>query len=98
MEEKRKANEIPVEISRDIEGGVYINQAIIAHSQKEFIIDLGLTLPGGKIKIQTRVITNPMDAKAIMLALKDNIDKYEQRYGAINVSRPKDIPYKHQVH
>ncbi|MFH0924149.1 MAG: DUF3467 domain-containing protein [bacterium] len=98
MDEKKKG-EISVEISRDIEGGVYVNQAIIAHSQKEFVIDLGVTLPGNKIKIQSRIITNPIDAKAIMLALKDNIEKYEQRYGIVDLSKAKDsTSYQHQIH
>ncbi len=83
MDKEREQVEISIEISKELEGGVYINQAVIIHSSKEFIIDLGLALPNGKIRVQSRIITNPIDAKAIFLALKDNIEKYEAQYGKI---------------
>lgn len=84
---------ISLSISEEIERGLYVNQAIIVHSQKEFIIDLGfLAPPGNKIKVQTRVITNPIDAKIIYLSLKENIEKYEQRFGTIPVQVQKLPP------
>jgi hypothetical protein len=87
-ESSRKQQRISISITEEVEKGVYINQAIIGHSQKEFIIDLGfLAPPGNKIKIQTRVITNPIDAKIIYLFLKENIEKYEKRFGAIPVQK-----------
>ena len=84
----KKQRQISISISDEVEKGVYVNQAIIGHSQKEFIIDLGLLLPlGNKIKIQSRVITNPVDAKILYLLLKENIEKYEQRFGAIPIQK-----------
>jgi len=81
---------ISISISEEVERGIYVNQAIIGHSQKEFIIDLGfLAPPGNKIKVQTRVITNPIDAKILYLFLKENIEKYEQRFGTIPVQVQK---------
>lgn len=85
--EKKQAR-ISINISEEVERGLYVNQAIIGHSQKEFIIDLGLLLPpGNKLKIQSRVITNPIDAKILYLILKENIEKYEQRFGQIPVQK-----------
>ena len=87
-EESKKQQRISVSITEEVEKGVYVNQAIIGHSQKEFIIDLGfLAPPGNKIKVQTRVITNPIDAKIIYLFLKENIEKYEKRFGTIPVQK-----------
>ena len=92
--DEKKQRRISISISDEIEKGVYVNQAIIGHSQKEFIIDLGLLVPpGNKIKIQSRVITNPIDAKILYLLLKENIEKYENRFGNIPVKKstiPKD--------
>jgi hypothetical protein len=83
-----KQTQISISIDREVEGGVYINQTIIGHSQKEFIIDLGLLVPpGNKIKVQSRIITNPIDAKILYLLLKENIEKYEQRFGVIPVQK-----------
>ncbi|MEW5804650.1 MAG: DUF3467 domain-containing protein [bacterium] len=84
---------ITVSISDEVEKGIYVNQAIIGHSQKEFVIDLGfLAPPGNKIKVQARVITNPVDAKILYLFLKENIEKYEERFGAIPVQVQKMPP------
>ena len=93
MEEKKdlkmkKNTQISLSITDEIERGVYVNRTIIAHSQKEFIIDLGLLVPpGNKIKVQSRVITNPIDVKILYLLLKENIEKYEQRFGTIPVQQ-----------
>ena len=85
---EKKQRRISISISDEIEKGVYVNQAIIGHSQKEFIIDLGLLVPpGNKIKIQSRVITNPIDAKILYLLLKENIEKYENRFGTIPIQK-----------
>ncbi len=80
---KPKKNYMDVEISPQVEGGNYVNQALIVHNAKEFILDFGLALPEGKIRVQSRLITNPIDAKAIMLAWQDNIAKYEEKFGEI---------------
>jgi hypothetical protein len=99
QEKQRKGlPRISFEISKELEGGVYVNQAFIIHSGKEFILDLGLALPTGKIKVQARVITNPVDAKAIYLALKENIEGYERQYGPIPVPKPPPKPENKQVH
>jgi len=81
---KNQKNYMEVEISPQVEGGAYINQALIVHNVKEFILDFGLSLPEGKILVQSRLITNPIDAKAIMLAWQENIAKYEEKFGEIS--------------
>ena len=80
---KNKKPYLEVEISPKVESGTYINQALIVHNVKEFILDFGLSLPDGKILVQSRLITNPIDAKAIMLAWQENIAKYEEKFGEI---------------
>ncbi len=96
--ENKKLPQVAIEINKDIEAGVYVNQAFIIHSRKEFIIDLGLGLPTGKIRIQSRVITNPQDAKAIFLALKENIERYELQYGDIPLPKTQPKPKSERVH
>ncbi|MBI5789722.1 MAG: DUF3467 domain-containing protein [Candidatus Schekmanbacteria bacterium] len=96
---KDKKDFLEVEINPQVEGGVYINQALIVHNMKEFIFDLGLALPEGKIRVQSRLITNPIDAKAIMLALRDNIAKYEEKFGEIKLPvQPAPHKGSSQVH
>lgn len=82
---KKKEKKIAIEISKDMEGGSYFNQALIIHTNKEFMIDLGIALPDGKIKVQSRVITNPIDAKAFLNALQENISIFEKKFGTIQM-------------
>ena len=90
---------ITIDVSWDIEKGAYANQIIIGHSQKEFILDSGLIVPpGNKIKIVSRVITNPIDAKALLMVLNENISRYEKMFGAINVPQIKTNTQDHHLH
>jgi hypothetical protein len=84
--EEAVAGELMLEISQLIEGGVYSNAANIIHSKNEFIFDFAIVLPGkNAARVQSRVITNPVHAKQILIALQNNISKYEQSFGEIKV-------------
>ncbi|MBN2372480.1 DUF3467 domain-containing protein [bacterium] len=90
---------ITIDVPSDIEKGAYANQIIIGHSQKEFIMDFGLIVPpGNKIKITSRVITNPIDAKAMLMVLNENISRYEKVFGTINVPHIKLNAEDHHLH
>ncbi len=41
-----------------------------------------------KAKVHARIITTPQHAKMLLKALKDNIDKFESRFGEIKVEAP----------
>lgn len=72
-------NQIQIELSDEIAQGTYANLAIIAHSTSDFILDFIRIVPGApKAKVQSRVILTPDNAKRLMLALQDNIRKYEE--------------------
>lgn len=63
---------------------IYSNIVRIGHSPYEFMLDFGQFQPEGKKAfMDIRVITSPQHAKAILKALKDNIARYEERYGTI---------------
>ena len=66
---------------------VYSNIVRIGHSPYEFMIDFGQFQPEGKRAfMDVRIITSPQHAKAILKALKDNIDIYEEKHGTINLN------------
>jgi hypothetical protein len=74
----KKQNEINIELSEEVAEGQYSNLAIITHSQSEFILDFIQIMPGmPKGKVKSRVVMNPQNAKRLMLALNDNIKKFE---------------------
>ena len=81
--EKNK-NQINIELKEDVAQGTYSNLAIITHSASEFILDFVRIMPGTpKAKVQSRIILTPEHAKRLMLALQDNISKYESVHGPI---------------
>jgi hypothetical protein len=83
MEEFKK-NEIQIEIDEVTAQGAYANLAMISHSESEFILDFIFMQPQNpKARVRNRVITSPIHAKRILSALKDNVAKYESRFGEI---------------
>jgi hypothetical protein len=86
MENINKNNEIQIELSDEVAQGVYSNLAIISHSSSEFVVDFIRIVPGvPKAKVKSRIILTPEHAKRLLMALKDNIDKFEQQNGTIRV-------------
>lgn len=76
---------INIELGEKEAEGIYSNLAIITHSPAEFIIDFTRIVPGvPKAKVHARIITTPQHAKMLMRALKDNIEKFESKFGVIN--------------
>ncbi len=85
-EEKKEPvpNQINIELSEEIAEGTYANLAMIAHSNSEFVIDFIRLMPGvPKAKVKSRIIITPEHAKRLLMALKDNIKKYEESFGSI---------------
>jgi hypothetical protein len=86
MEEKTdpKQNQITIELKEDVAQGIYSNLAIITHSSSEFVIDYVRIVPGvNKANVMSRIILTPEHAKRLMLALQDNISKFETVHGKI---------------
>lgn len=87
MAEQKEMN---IEVKADVASGCYSNLAIITHSTSEFIIDFASNLPGlQRPTVQSRIIMTPEHAKRLLMALQDNINKYESNVGQINVGGPK---------
>jgi hypothetical protein len=83
-EQPKKGNQINIELSEEIAQGVYSNLAIITHSSSEFVLDFVRIMPGlPKANVKSRVILTPEHAKRLLLALQDNISKYESVHGPI---------------
>ncbi|MFT4784898.1 MAG: hypothetical protein ACI8RL_001287 [Cyclobacteriaceae bacterium] len=75
---------INIELSEEVAEGVYANLAMIAHSSSEFVIDFIRLMPGvPKAKVKSRIVITPEHAKRLLLALEDNIQKYEDSFGGI---------------
>jgi hypothetical protein len=88
-----------VELGEREAEGTYANLALISHTPAEFVLDFARLLPGSpKTRVQSRIIMAPQNAKRLLSALRDNIQKYEDRHGPIpeldTSSSHKDIGFK----
>ncbi len=82
--ENNNENQVNIELTEEMATGIYSNLAIITHSQAEMVCDFVQMMPGmPKAKVRSRVIMTPQNAKRFMRALAENIQNYEQHFGAI---------------
>jgi len=86
---EQKKNEIKIELTPEVAAGHYANLAIISHTPGEFYVDFINVAPNmPSAKVQSRIIMNPENAKNLLFALRDNIDKYEKTFGVIERKTP----------
>jgi len=82
----QQQQQINIELGEAEAEGIYSNLVLITHSPAEFIFDFARVLPGKpKAKVYARIIKAPQHAKSFMLALQDNIKKYESQHGEIKL-------------
>ena len=78
--------QIQIELTPDVAMGNYANLAILSHSHAEFIADFVRVLPGmSKAPVVARIMLAPENAKRLLAALQDNIQKYEAQFGPIEL-------------
>jgi len=96
MEQKKTPSnmqKINIELDEKAGSGEYSNFVVVTHSPAEFVIDFTRILPGlPKAKVHSRIIMAPPHVKSFMLALKDNIIKFEKKYGEIIVHQQEGMP------
>lgn len=81
-----KNNPLNIELSDEVAQGNYSNLAIITHSASEFIVDFVRVMPGmPKAQVKSRIILTPDHAKRLLMALQDNVLKFEKNHGPIKV-------------
>ena len=90
---EQKNDSLPVDIDEATARGTYANMALITHSETEFLLDFIFLQPRSpRAKVLSRIISSPAHAKRLLWALKDNIEKYEARFGAIPASDAAPAP------
>ena len=88
---EQKKNEIKIELTPEVANGHYANLAVISHSAGEFFLDFIAVAPNmPQAKVQSRIIMTPENAKNLLFALRDNIQKYEGTFGEIERKMPKN--------
>ena len=82
MNEQPQKQEIKIEYPSSVRGGVYCNNMIVTHTKEEFIMDFMVLVPPVGT-VTARVIMSPGHMKRTILALQQNLKKYEENFGDI---------------
>jgi len=86
-------NQLNIELSEEIADGIYSNLAIITHSNSEFVIDFIKVMPGmPKAKVKARIVLTPQHSKRLLMALKENVVKFESVHGKIEEIAGNTLP------
>ncbi len=86
---KNARQPVPMTIQLDeaVAQGAYSNLVMINHSETEYVFDFIFVQPQQpKAKVLSRVITSPKHAKRLLHALQENMQRYEEKFGVIDVS------------
>lgn len=86
---ERKEVQLQIHLDDEVSQGVYVNMAMVNHTETEFTFDFVFVQPQQpKGKVRSRIITSPKHAKRFLLALQENLARFEQRFGPLDVSGP----------
>ena len=81
-----KQQGLQLELSQEVARGEYANFAIITHGSGDFVIDFARVLPGmPKAHACSRIIMAPEHVKRLLLALNENVMRYEAEFGQIKL-------------
>lgn len=94
MDKKKPISQnLNIELSEEVAQGTYSNLAVITHSSSEFVVDFVRIMPGiPKANVKSRIILTPEHAKRLLLALQDNVKKFEAVHGPIKNVKPGSDP------
>ena len=91
-EKKPAPRRLNLEVPSDL-AATYANFAIITHSPWEVFLDFAQILPNTrKARVRTRIVLTPTNAKMLLTALQDNINRFEAQHGEISLPpRPQTL-------
>jgi GMP synthase PP-ATPase subunit len=81
---------LQIHIDETMADGVYVNMALVNHTDTEFTLDCIYVQPQQpKAKVRARIITSPRHMKRLVAAMVDNLQKYEAKFGVIDAGDSK---------
>jgi hypothetical protein len=91
MSDETTTPKLQVQIDDDVAQGLYSNLVLINHTENEFVLDFAFIQPtNGRAKVRTRVISSPRHTKRLLQALQKNLERYEERFGTIDLGAEDD--------
>ncbi len=75
---------LQIQLDEDVAQGRYANMAMVDHTPTEFTLDFIYAFPQqNRAKVFSRIITSPQHLKRLVLALQENLARYEAKHGTI---------------
>lgn len=87
MEQKQ----IKIKVKDNDLKGVYSNSMMVSHTEEEFYLDFFNILPPQGI-LASRVIMSPRHLKKMIEVLKENMEKYEGKFGPVQAAKNTQTP------
>jgi hypothetical protein len=86
---------VQLQLDENVAQGAYSNLVLINHSENEFVLDFAYVQPQNPLaKVRARIISSPRHAKRLLAALQKNVERYEERFGKIELS-DEEGPWVH---
>ena len=88
---KDKANKtnLSIQLDETTAQGTYVNLSLVNHTETEFVLDFVFVQPmEPRAKVQSRILSSPKHTKRFLLALQENVKRYEERFGEIHAAPP----------
>jgi hypothetical protein len=84
---------IKVNIDKNLLRSQYSDYALISQSYFGFHLDFGQRVPGAaEVSLFSRVAVSPQHAKLLLNLLRENVEKYEEKFGEIPVPKKNSTP------
>jgi len=90
---KNKKQQVNIQASKEELKGAYSNVLKATHTRDEFVLDF-LNIVGGQGTLSSRVILSPAQLKRVIMTMQDNLKKYEDKFGEIEVKARQDSKEK----
>ncbi len=82
-----------VQLDDDVAQGIYANLVLINHTENEFVLDFAFIQPtNGRAKVRSRIVSSPRHTKRLLNALQKNLERFEDKYGRIELGPEEDPP------
>ena len=95
-DDPKKGPKIQLQMDDETAQGKYSNLVLINHSENEFLLDFAFLQPANaRAKVCARIISSPRHTKRLLHALQKNVDRFEERFGIIDVGSEDDDPLVH---
>ena len=76
--------QLQIQLEDNVADGQYVNMALVNHTETEFTLDFIYVQPQQpKARVRSRIITNPKHMKRLLVAMQDNVAKFEAKFGPI---------------